>query len=53
MEATTSSNIEPLLPSRALYTDNLSHAGDKLRNFQSCLGWMCVDQSDARHMMVS
>ncbi|RRT34784.1 hypothetical protein B296_00058803 [Ensete ventricosum] len=52
MEATTSSSIEPLLPSKALYAD-LSHAGDKLRNFQSFLEWMCVVQSDARHMMVS
>ncbi|RRT43559.1 hypothetical protein B296_00047367 [Ensete ventricosum] len=53
VEATNSSSIEPLLPSRASYACSLSRAGDKLRSFRSCLKWMCVDQSKARHAMVS
>ncbi|RRT47565.1 hypothetical protein B296_00050228 [Ensete ventricosum] len=53
MEATTSSNIELLLPNRASYARNLSRVDDKLKSFQSCLKWMCVDQSDIRHAVVS
>ncbi|RWV98270.1 hypothetical protein GW17_00038894 [Ensete ventricosum] len=53
VEATTSNNTEPLLPSRASYARNLSRVSDKLRSSRSYLGWMCVDQSDARHAMVS
>ncbi|RWW41358.1 hypothetical protein BHE74_00053158 [Ensete ventricosum] len=32
-----------------LYTCSLFHADDELRSFRSCLRWMCIDQSDARH----
>ncbi|RWV82714.1 hypothetical protein BHE74_00011788 [Ensete ventricosum] len=53
MEATTSSSIELLLPNRALYAHNLSRVDDKLKSFRSCLRWMCVDQSDVRHTVVS
>ncbi|RWW83144.1 hypothetical protein BHE74_00008361 [Ensete ventricosum] len=53
MEVTTSSNTELLLSSRALYAHSLSYASDKLRKCQSCLRWMCVGQSDARHIIVS
>ncbi|RWW09409.1 hypothetical protein GW17_00027105 [Ensete ventricosum] len=52
MEVTTSSKIEPLLSSRASYTSGLSRADDELKSFQSCLGWVCIDQSDATHAMV-
>ncbi|RRT50491.1 hypothetical protein B296_00049156, partial [Ensete ventricosum] len=31
---------------------NLSRADDELKSFQSCLGWVCIDQSDATHAMV-
>ncbi|RZR93134.1 hypothetical protein BHM03_00021553 [Ensete ventricosum] len=48
MEATTSNNTEPLLPSRMSYVCSLSHVDDELRIFRSCIRWMCVDQSDAR-----
>ncbi|RZS27142.1 hypothetical protein BHM03_00060575 [Ensete ventricosum] len=53
VEATTNSNTEPLLPSRASYARSLSCAGDNLRSFWSCLRWTCVNQSNARHAMVS
>ncbi|RWV79057.1 hypothetical protein GW17_00059869 [Ensete ventricosum] len=53
MEVTTSSNTELLLSSRALYAHSLSYASDKLRKCQSCLRWMCVGQSDARHIINS
>ncbi|RWV97313.1 hypothetical protein GW17_00039901, partial [Ensete ventricosum] len=53
VEVTTSNNIEPLLPSRVSYTHNLSRASDKPRNFRLYLRWMCVDQSNAKHVMVS
>ncbi|RWW16733.1 hypothetical protein GW17_00019368 [Ensete ventricosum] len=53
MEATTSNSIELLLPSRASYTRNLSRADNKLRSFRSCLRWMCVNQSNAKYVMVS
>ncbi|RWV88958.1 hypothetical protein BHE74_00050961 [Ensete ventricosum] len=53
MEATTNSSIEPLLPSKAWYTRSLTYAGDKLMNFWSYLRSICVDQSNARHAMIS
>ncbi|RWW16285.1 hypothetical protein BHE74_00044062 [Ensete ventricosum] len=53
MEATTSSSTELLLPSRQSYARSLSHTGDKLRSFRSYLRWMCIDQSDARHGIIS
>ncbi|THU69521.1 hypothetical protein C4D60_Mb08t15270 [Musa balbisiana] len=53
VEVTTSSSTEPLLPSRASYARNLSRANDKLRSFRFCLRWMCIDQSEARHIVVS
>ncbi|RWW34850.1 hypothetical protein GW17_00000368 [Ensete ventricosum] len=53
VEATTSSNTELLLPGRASYARSLSCVGDKLRSFRSYLRWMCVDQFDVRHVMVS
>ncbi|RWV79566.1 hypothetical protein BHE74_00006677 [Ensete ventricosum] len=53
MEATISSNIEPLLSSKATYARSLSCANDKLMSFRSYLKLMCVDQSDTIHVMVS
>ncbi|RWW61300.1 hypothetical protein BHE74_00031644, partial [Ensete ventricosum] len=53
VEAITSNSIESLLPSRASYARNFSRASDKLRSFRYCLRWMCVDQFDARHTIVS
>ncbi|RZR96833.1 hypothetical protein BHM03_00025915, partial [Ensete ventricosum] len=53
VEVTISSNIEPLLPSRASYARSLSCTGSKLHDFRSYLMWMCIDQSDIRHGMVS
>ena len=53
VEATTSSSTEPLLPNKASYTCCLSYIDDELRSFRSCLKWMCVDQSNARHAVVS
>ncbi|RWW18163.1 hypothetical protein GW17_00017859 [Ensete ventricosum] len=53
MEATTNNSTESLLPSRAFYICSLFCIGDKLRNFRSCLKWMCVDQSNAKHVIIS
>ncbi|RWW28004.1 hypothetical protein GW17_00007544 [Ensete ventricosum] len=53
VEATTSDNTESLLPNRASYTRSLSRVDDELRSFPSHIRCMCVDQSDARHIMVS
>ncbi|RWV98394.1 hypothetical protein GW17_00038765 [Ensete ventricosum] len=53
VEATTSSSTESLLSSRVSYEHSLSHVDDKLRSLQSCLRWMCVDQSDTKHVMIS
>ncbi|RRT81576.1 hypothetical protein B296_00003442 [Ensete ventricosum] len=53
VEATTNSNTEPLLPSKVSYTRSLYRAGNKLRSLWSCLRWMCIDQSDAKYIMVS
>ncbi|RWW50913.1 hypothetical protein BHE74_00042783, partial [Ensete ventricosum] len=44
---------EPLLPSRASYAHNLSHTDDKLKSFQSCLKWMCINQYNVKHAMVT
>ncbi|RWW01900.1 hypothetical protein GW17_00035038, partial [Ensete ventricosum] len=52
VEVTTSSNTEPLLSSRASYPHNL-FSDDKLRSFWSHLMWMCIDQFDTRHSIVS
>ncbi|RRT54787.1 hypothetical protein B296_00048911 [Ensete ventricosum] len=52
VEVTTNSNTEPLLPSRTSYARSLSHADNELKRFQSYLRWMCVDQSDSRHVMI-
>ncbi|RWW43365.1 hypothetical protein BHE74_00050990 [Ensete ventricosum] len=52
MKVTIKSSTEPLLPSSASYACNQSLVGDKLRSFRSCLRWMCINQSDARHAMV-
>ncbi|RWV85920.1 hypothetical protein GW17_00052232 [Ensete ventricosum] len=52
MEATTNNNIELLLPNRVSYIRNLSYASNKLKNLQSYLKWMCVNQFDAMHAMV-
>ncbi|RWW07924.1 hypothetical protein BHE74_00037106 [Ensete ventricosum] len=35
------------------YACSFSRADDELKSFRSCLCWMCVDQSDTRHAMVS
>ncbi|URE22314.1 hypothetical protein MUK42_15458 [Musa troglodytarum] len=53
VEAITSSSIEPLMPSKVSYARNLSRADDELKFFRSCLRWMCIDQSNTRHAMVS
>ncbi|RZS11175.1 hypothetical protein BHM03_00042485 [Ensete ventricosum] len=53
VEATTSSNTQLLLSSGASYARSLSRADDELRNFRSCLRWMCIDQSDVRHAVIS
>ncbi|RRT78683.1 hypothetical protein B296_00011618 [Ensete ventricosum] len=52
-EATTNSNTEPLLPINALYTCSLSYFNNELRRFRSYLRWICIDQSDVMHTMVS
>lgn len=44
---------QPLLPRKASYTRSLSHAGDELKSFRSCLRWLCVDQSDTPRAVVS
>ncbi|RWW07992.1 hypothetical protein GW17_00028589, partial [Ensete ventricosum] len=51
VETTTTSDFKPLLPSRGSYTRNLSRAEYELKSFRSCHRWMCVDQSDARHVV--
>ena len=43
MEAITSSNIEPLLPSRVSYAHSLSCTNDELKSFRSYLKWMSVE----------
>ncbi|RWV85282.1 hypothetical protein BHE74_00037695 [Ensete ventricosum] len=52
MEATTSSSIEALVHINVLYTRSLSCIDNELRRFWSYLKWICIDQSDARHVMV-
>ncbi|RZS23071.1 hypothetical protein BHM03_00055928 [Ensete ventricosum] len=37
----------------ASYAHDLTRASDKLRSFRSCLRWICVDQSNVRHAMIS
>ncbi|RZR82295.1 hypothetical protein BHM03_00008662 [Ensete ventricosum] len=53
MEATTNNSTEPLLPSSASYTRNLSRIDNELRSFRSYLKWMCIDKSNAKHAIVS
>ncbi|RRT36673.1 hypothetical protein B296_00052911 [Ensete ventricosum] len=53
MKVTTSTSTKPLLLSSISYTHNLSYADNKLRSFWSCFRWMCVDQSDVRHAIIS
>ncbi|RWW04642.1 hypothetical protein GW17_00032124 [Ensete ventricosum] len=53
MEATTNNSTEPLLPSSASYTLNLSRIDNELRSFRSYLKWMCIDKSNAKHAIVS
>ncbi|RWW03496.1 hypothetical protein GW17_00033353 [Ensete ventricosum] len=48
-----SSSTETLLSSRVLYARSFSRVDDEIRSFRSCLRWMCVEQSDGRHAMVS
>ncbi|RRT83368.1 hypothetical protein B296_00000635 [Ensete ventricosum] len=43
VKATTNRSTKSLLPNRVSYARNLSHAGNKLKSFRSCLRWMCVD----------
>ncbi|RZR85230.1 hypothetical protein BHM03_00012184 [Ensete ventricosum] len=52
VEVIISSSTEPLLHSRASYVCSLSNIDDELRSF-SCLWWMCVDQSNTRHTVIS
>ncbi|KAG1327074.1 hypothetical protein COCNU_01G010080 [Cocos nucifera] len=44
---------QPLLPRKGSYKRCLSHAGDELKSFRSCLRWLCVDQSDTPRAVVS
>ncbi|RWW25779.1 hypothetical protein GW17_00009858 [Ensete ventricosum] len=53
VEATTINNTESLLLSRASYVCSLSCTEGELMSFQSYLRWMCIDQFDARHVVVS
>ncbi|RZR74057.1 hypothetical protein BHM03_00031506 [Ensete ventricosum] len=53
VEATTNISTEPLLLSKVSYARSLSRATNKLRSFWSCLRYMCIDQFDARHAIVS
>ncbi|XP_009385545.2 uncharacterized protein LOC103972887 [Musa acuminata AAA Group] len=53
VEATISSTTESLLSSRVSYARCLSRADDELKSFRFCLRWMCVDQSNAKHAVVS
>ncbi|RWV91187.1 hypothetical protein GW17_00046541 [Ensete ventricosum] len=53
VEATTNSSIEPSVHNRVSYTRSLFFTNDKLKSFRSFLMWMCVNQSDTRHVMVS
>ncbi|RZR75720.1 hypothetical protein BHM03_00000200 [Ensete ventricosum] len=53
VEATTINNTKSLLLSRASYACSLSCTEGELRSFQSYLRWMCIDQFDARHVVVS
>ncbi|RWW69237.1 hypothetical protein BHE74_00023182 [Ensete ventricosum] len=53
VEVTTNNSTELLLPSRESYARNLSCVDPELRSFRSCLRWMCVDQFNGRHAMVS
>ncbi|RWW07139.1 hypothetical protein BHE74_00011989 [Ensete ventricosum] len=53
MEVTTISTIEWLLSSRTSYAREPPSASDNLRIFQSYFRWMCIDQSNIRHIMVS
>ncbi|RRT50041.1 hypothetical protein B296_00048408 [Ensete ventricosum] len=52
VEATSSNNTEPLLPSRVSYARSLSRVDDELESFPSCIRWMCVDESDVRYTVV-
>ncbi|RWW01034.1 hypothetical protein GW17_00035948 [Ensete ventricosum] len=52
MEATTNNTNERSLPSKISYSHSLSRVDDKLKNFQSYLRWMHVDQSDARNVTI-
>ncbi|KAK8940685.1 hypothetical protein KSP39_PZI009873 [Platanthera zijinensis] len=36
----------PLLPRNGAYQRSLSHAGDELKSFRSCLRWLCIDHTD-------
>ncbi|KAH7674543.1 hypothetical protein IHE45_08G081300 [Dioscorea alata] len=47
------SRRDPLLHKKGAYTRCLSHAGDELHSFRSCLRWMCVDQSDPFRAAIS
>lgn len=48
------SGCEPLLSGKTTsYLRCLSRSDDELRAFRSCLRWMCVDQSDTCHAVVS
>ncbi|RWW70939.1 hypothetical protein BHE74_00021384 [Ensete ventricosum] len=53
VEATTINNTKSLLLSRPTYACSLSCTEGELRSFQSYLRWMCIDQFDARHAVVS
>ena len=53
VEVTINKSTKSLLLSKASYARSLSDDDDELKSFRSYLRWMCVDQSDAMHAVVS
>ncbi|THU48568.1 hypothetical protein C4D60_Mb06t00360 [Musa balbisiana] len=46
-------SIDPENRFRASYACNLPRADNELKSFRSYLRWMCIDQSDVRHVVIS
>ncbi|RRT51856.1 hypothetical protein B296_00021654 [Ensete ventricosum] len=53
MEMTTNNNTKLVLSIMASYASSISRADDELKRFRSYLRWICVNQSNAMHEMVS
>ncbi|RZR91889.1 hypothetical protein BHM03_00020080 [Ensete ventricosum] len=53
MEMTTNNNTKLVLSIMASYASSISRADDEPKRFRSYLRWICVDQSNAMHEMVS